>query len=96
MLPKGIQRIRHYGVLANGCKKTQLAQARQALRQPTPNPQAIESAQVFMARVAQVQLHTCPVCKGPLHVAATRAGLRHLPAPGQAVPATPPPARAPP
>lgn len=96
VLPAGIKRIRHYGVLANGCKKTQLARARQALQQPAPNPQAIESAQAFMARVAQVQLHTCPVCQGPLHVGATRAGLRHLPAPGQAMPATPPPARAPP
>lgn len=25
VLPGGIKRIRHYGVLANGCKKTQLA-----------------------------------------------------------------------
>ncbi len=31
VLPSGIKRIRHYGALANGCKKTQLAQARQAL-----------------------------------------------------------------
>jgi hypothetical protein len=83
VLPGGIKRIRHYGVLANGCKKTQLAQARQALGQPAANPQARESAQAFMDRVARIQTHTCPKCKGPLHVAATLTGVRHLPAPGQ-------------
>jgi hypothetical protein len=100
MLPAGIKRIRHYGVLANGCKKTQLAQARQArpaLQQPAPNPLALESVQAFMARVAQVQFHTCPACHGPLHVAQTLAGLRHLPPPGQAMVQPPkPPTRAPP
>jgi hypothetical protein len=97
VLPSGIKRIRHYGVLANGCKKTQLAQARAALQQPAPNPVALESAQAFMARVAQVQVHTCPVCQGPLHVAATLAGMRHLPLPGQAMALTrTPPVRAPP
>jgi len=82
VLPGGVQRIRHYGVLANGCKKTQLAQARQALQQPAPNPQAVASAQAFMARVAQVQIHTCPKCHGPLQVVQTLCGVRHLPAPG--------------
>jgi hypothetical protein len=93
VLPAGIKRIRHYGVLANGCKKTQLAQARQALQQPAPNPLALESAQAFMARVAQAQIHTCPACHGPLHVAHTLAGLRHRQAMVQLLS---PPARAPP
>lgn len=83
VLPGGIQRIRHYGVLANGCKKTQLAQARQALGQPAPNPQARESAQAFMDRVARLQIHTCPKCRGPMQVVATLCGVRHLPAPGE-------------
>jgi hypothetical protein len=97
VLPGGVQRIRHYGVLANGCKKTQLARARQALSQPPPNPRALESAQAFMARVARIEIDICPRCKGPLHVAATLAPRRHLPAPGCPVEATPPPqARAPP
>lgn len=95
VLPGGVQRIRHYGVLANSCKKTQLAQARQALGQAPPNPQAHESAQNFMARVARIELNTCPKCKGPLHVAATLAGARRLPAPG-AERALPTQARAPP
>ncbi|MEY4750197.1 MAG: hypothetical protein RIQ60_2411 [Pseudomonadota bacterium] len=97
VLPTGIKRIRHYGVLANGCKKTQLAQARAALQQSAPNPVAMESAQAFMARVARVQIHTCPFCHGPLYVARTLTGLRHLPPPGQAMAlAITPPPRAPP
>ena len=83
VLPKGIQRIRHYGVLANGCKKTQLAQARAALQQPPPSPLALESAQAFMQRVAAKAVHTCPQCRGPLQVVASRPGARHLPAPGR-------------
>lgn len=82
VLPGGVKRIRHYGVLANGCKKTQLARAREALQQPAPSAQARESAEDFMARVAHIRLHTCPQCQGPLHVTATLNGQRHLPAPG--------------
>ncbi|MEY4751927.1 MAG: hypothetical protein RIQ60_4141 [Pseudomonadota bacterium] len=102
VLPAGIQRIRHYGVLTNGCKKTQLAQARAALQQTAPSLQARESAQAFMARVAQAQIHTCPACHGPLHVAQTLPGQRHLPSPGQTLAQAPSPrpptpaARAPP
>lgn len=82
VLPGGIKRIRHYGVLANGCKKTQLARAREALQQPAPSAQAKESAEAFMARVARIELLTCPKCRGRLYVAATLNGQRHLPAPG--------------
>ena len=82
VLPGGVQRIRHYGVLANGCKKTQLARARQALSQPPPNPRAKESAQAFMARVARIEIGLCPHCKGPLHVAATLAPQRRQLQPG--------------
>ena len=83
MLPRGIKRIRHYGVLANGCKKTQLARARQALGQPTLSKPALQAAQTFMARVAQIDIQRCPQCKtGPLKVVQTLAGLRQLPAPG--------------
>ena len=97
VLPGGVKRIRHYGVLANGCKKTQLAQARRALHQPAPNPQATACAQAFMARVAKIDVLACPRCKAPLHVAQTLPGLKYLPAPG-AHPLQPQPvgARAPP
>ena len=35
-----------------------------------------------MARVARIQIHTCPKCQGPLHVAQTLHGQPHLPPPG--------------
>jgi Putative transposase/Transposase zinc-binding domain len=86
VLPSGVQRIRHYGVLANGCKKRQLAQARQALGQPVPEPLAQEAAAAFMARVARIDLEACPRChQGRLRAVATCAGLRCLPAPGAAM-----------
>ncbi len=83
VLPSGIQRIRHYGVLANGCKKTQLASARLALAQPAPSKPALQAAQAFMARVAQIDIHRCPQCKtGQMRVVQVLAGLRRLPVPG--------------
>ena len=74
VLPGGIKRIRHYGVLANGCKKTQLAQARQALQQPAPNPQATESARDFMARVARIKVNACSCCQASLKMVQSLAG----------------------
>ncbi len=54
VLPTGLKRIRHYGVLASSCKGVKLTAARQALQSPEPNPAALESAQGFMARVARI------------------------------------------
>lgn len=82
VLPGGVQRIRHYGVLANGCKKTQLAQARASLAQPAVHKATLESAQAFMARVARIELSRCPQCRhGRLQVVQTLLGLKHLPGP---------------
>jgi hypothetical protein len=82
ILPTGIKRIRHYGVLASACKADKLAAARQALQMPAVNAQATESAQAFMARVASIDVSVCPCCKvGRLHVAAVLAGQARLPAP---------------
>jgi hypothetical protein len=81
VLPSGVKRIRHYGVLASGCKAVKLSAARLALQVPALNPQAVESAQAFMARVAKVDVALCPCCKrGRLHVGATLLGQRYLPA----------------
>ena len=38
VLPGGFHRIRHYGLLANGCRKTNLALARQLLSAPSDAP----------------------------------------------------------
>lgn len=82
ILPTGIKRIRHYGVLASSCRANQLKAARQALQLPPPNPTALESAQAFMARVARLEVLQCPCCKtGLLRVVGILPGARHLPAP---------------
>ena len=49
VLPTGIKRIRHYGVLASACKGAKLAQARAALAMPACSRQALESATEFLA-----------------------------------------------
>ena len=86
ILPNGIKRIRHYGVLASACKGVKLAAARAALQMPVANPQATESAQAFMARVARIDVALCPCCgQGRLRVTAVLAGLGRLPAPGETV-----------
>jgi hypothetical protein len=83
VLPAGLKRVRHYGVLANGCKKTQLGQARQALGQARPNRPALEAARAFMQRVSRVDFMRCPQCRdGRLRVVQTLAGQRRLPVPG--------------
>ena len=77
VLPSGVKRIRHYGVLASSCKAKKLNAARVALQVPAVSPEAIESAQGFMARVAKLDVTLCPCCKvGHLHVTVALKGLR--------------------
>ena len=86
VLPTGIKRIRHYGVLASACKTDKLAQARLALQMPSANRQAQESALAFMARVARIETMLCPCCKaGTLKVVATLAGCSRLPPAGSSM-----------
>jgi hypothetical protein len=86
VLPSGIKRIRHYGVLAPSCKAVKLGAARQALDMPIANPQAMESAQGFMARVARMDVGLCPCCKaGRLQVTAVLQGPGRLPVPAGAI-----------
>lgn len=81
VLPSGLKRIRHYGLLANP-NGAQLAQAKAALHMPAPNPQAQECAQDFMARVARVDIQQCPVCqRGRMGVVQALAGAKRLPDP---------------
>ena len=86
ILPSGIKRIRHYGVLASSCKAVKLAAARAALQMPAPDLRALECAQAFMARVSRLDVGLCPCCgRDRLRVTAVLAGLGRLPAPGGAV-----------
>jgi hypothetical protein len=95
VLPTGIKRIRHYGVLASSCKGCKLAQARQALAMPASNPVALESAGEFLRRVSHIDAARCPCCmQGRLRVVQVLPGPAHLPAPGQN--ARPPDCRGPP
>ena len=82
ILPTGIKRIRHFGVLASACKGVKLRAARLALQMPAVNREAVECAQAFMARVARIDVLRCPCCNvGTLRVTAVLAGPGRLPAP---------------
>ena len=84
VLPTGIKRIRHYGVLAASCKGVKLEAARQALQMPARNREAAESAKDFMARVAQLDVLLCPCCLlGRMRVTAGLQGQQSLPAPSR-------------
>ena len=98
ILPTGLKRIRHYGVLASACKGERLALARTALQMPQANAQARESALEFLKRVAQIDAQQCPCCTpGRLRVVQSLPGQRQLPEPGAArPPLVLPLARAPP
>ena len=63
VLPTGFMRIRHYGLMANGVKRAQLALARCALAVPPSPRQEPESIEAFWLRVAQFDIHQCPHCK---------------------------------
>jgi hypothetical protein len=43
VLPKGLMRIRHYGFLANRCRRTKLTQIRSALAQQEPQTACVDT-----------------------------------------------------
>jgi Putative transposase/Transposase zinc-binding domain len=89
ILPKGIKRVRHYGLLAAGCKAAKLAQARAALAMPAANPQAKESASDFMRRIKAIDVLRCPHCAlGQLKIVQSISAPARLPAPGAQVQAS--------
>ena len=82
IVPTGIKRIRHYGVLASACKGEALARARTALKMPAPSEEALECATEFLKRVARVDAQQCPCCThGRLHVVESLVGQKQLPEP---------------
>ncbi len=73
VLPRGFNRIRHYGLLANRNKRVLLAQARAALQAPTParKAPAPESARSFWQRTAGIDIEHCAHCqRGTLRLVA--------------------------
>ncbi len=76
VLPRGFNRIRHYGLLANRNKRALLAAARAALTVPEPIRDccAAESIAAFWQRVAGIDIARCTHCGlGTLRLLATLA-----------------------
>jgi hypothetical protein len=82
VLPRGFNRIRHYGLLANRNKRALLARARAALDAPSPvrQPTAPESVAAFWQRVAGLDITRCTHCgRGTLRLVATLTPRPHPP-----------------
>jgi len=82
VLPRGFNRIRHYGLLANRNKRALLASARAALELPAPARTAAptESVIAFWQRIAYLDVQRCPQCRlGTLRVVAVLAPQPHPP-----------------
>jgi Putative transposase/Transposase zinc-binding domain len=67
VLPKGLHRIRHYGLFANGNRAADIARARELLAMPAPakKPEDPNAAQPEELRVHP---HPCPCCGGRMIV----------------------------
>jgi Putative transposase len=67
VLPPGLQRIRHYGLLANRTRQVKLQRCRELLGGPTPmvNERADDAAEDYRdryQRLTGVSLRDCPAC----------------------------------
>jgi len=64
VLPDGLVRIRHFGLLANRGRTTKLARCRALLAAPSPPVAAApETVAALMLRVTGVDIMRCPVCR---------------------------------
>ena len=70
-LPDGFHRIRHYGFLANGCRRARLATIRQLL--PVTEGEFGEPTDEapLVARLPRFDPTVCPCCGGALRITAT-------------------------
>ena len=68
VLPKGFQRIRHYGFLANGHRKAKLATIRKLLDTAPPEPVATETPRDEPTAPAPDATPPCPCCGGPMRI----------------------------
>ena len=67
VLPKGLHRIRHYGLLAGGAKAETLAKARELLAVPAPTPPAAADNTTEPPALAR----PCPCCGGRMFIIET-------------------------
>jgi hypothetical protein len=66
VLPLGFMRIRHYGFLANRAKKTCLAQCREQLGAPVPEPAEEKTIADWIRDLTGIDITCCPHCGAPL------------------------------
>jgi predicted Zn-ribbon and HTH transcriptional regulator len=70
VLPRGVHRIRHYGLFANNNRADNLARARQLLAMPPPQPDAAKTEESHEATASP---HPCPCCGGRMIIIETFA-----------------------
>lgn len=79
-LPDGFHRIRHYGFLANGCRRARVATIRQLLPAPKA-PQAVDHEATAAPATTESRPHfdpsVCPCCGGRLRIVLALPALRN-------------------
>jgi hypothetical protein len=78
VLPKGLVRIRHFGLFANRNRSASLLRCRLLLNAAPPTPQPVPTAQV-----------KCPLCSEPMLVIERFTSLQLLSAPQSTAPIKP-------
>ena len=68
MLPDGFQRIRHYGFLANGHRKTKLAAIRRLLDVTPSTPATTDTPTDEPAAATADTTPPCPCCGGRMRI----------------------------
>ena len=75
VLPKGLHRIRHYGLLANGTKQESLAKARALLKVPAPKPTSTQDEAPADAERPEAPARPCPCCGARMLIIETFEGV---------------------
>jgi hypothetical protein len=86
VLPKGLHRIRHYGLFANGNRDANIVRARELLAMPS-RPKQAETSATAAADEPRVPPRPCRCCGGRMVIIETFAGgcqPKHRPTPATA------------
>jgi len=70
VLPKGVHRIRHYGLFANGNRAANIARARELLNAPPPQTQS-DDAEASKPDEPRTLAQACPCCGGRMIIIET-------------------------
>jgi hypothetical protein len=89
VLPKGLHRIRHYGLLANGQREANLAKARALLAMPAPETTSAGTTEAATrADQSETLARPCPCCGARMFIIETLEGVcppRQRPSPAHAM-----------